>query len=81
MKPVLTVVNDDAELRALLERDLRQRFGGHYDIEAHADAEAALGSLRRHADDGRPVAAVFSVDTAPCGGSAFREPSRRLRRR
>ena len=29
-------------------------------------------SLRRHAEEGRPVAAVFSADTEACGGEAFR---------
>jgi hypothetical protein len=39
------VVSDDADLRLLLERDLTERFGGHYDVEAYPDGEAALASL------------------------------------
>jgi len=56
----------------LLERDLRERFGGHYDIEAHPDAPAALAAAGRQAEAGRALAAVFVADSAACGGAEFR---------
>jgi thioredoxin reductase (NADPH) len=31
-----------------------------------------LRAIEQHADDSRPVAAVFFADTAPCGGAEFR---------
>lgn len=45
MKPVLTVVTDDAELRALLERDLRERFGGHYGSVKRVASAVGAGSI------------------------------------
>jgi thioredoxin reductase (NADPH) len=78
VKPVLSVVHDDEDVRALLQRDLAERFGRHYDVEAHAAAAAALQTLLAHADEGRPVAAVFGADTSACGGAAFRAQVREL---
>jgi thioredoxin reductase (NADPH) len=72
-RPRLCVVHDDEGVRELLVGDLGERFSGQYEIEAYADAATALEALRRHADDGAPVAAVFSADSAPCGGEAFRD--------
>lgn len=72
------IVNDDADVRGLLLHDLTERFGEHYELEAHADAQDAMAALRSHASTGRRVAAVFSADTAPCGCSAFRTAVREL---
>lgn len=77
-KPVLCVLHDDRGVRDLLEHDLERRFGGDYAIESHLDARLAIRSLRRYATEMRVVAAVFSADTAACGGSAFREEVRDL---
>jgi len=71
-KPLLCVVHDEVDVRRLLVRDLGERFGAQYDLEAHGDAESALVSLRRHAEEERPVAVVFTADTAACGGDRFR---------
>jgi len=71
-KPVLCVVQDDGEVRRLLERDLRERFGGQYDIESYADAPSAVRALERHAADERRVAVVFVADTDASGGAEFR---------
>jgi thioredoxin reductase (NADPH) len=71
-KPVLCVVQDDEEVRRLLERDLGARFGGQYDIESYADAPSAVRALERHAADERRVAVVFVADTDACGGAEFR---------
>jgi thioredoxin reductase (NADPH) len=71
-RPLLCVVHDDADVRGSLAGDLGQRFGSDYDVEAYADAESALERLRRHRDDGRRIAAVFSAETDACGGEAFR---------
>ena len=71
-RPLLCVVHDDAGVLDLLARDLGERFGTHYDVDAHPNADAALAVLRAFAADGRPVAAVFAGDTDACGGDAFR---------
>jgi thioredoxin reductase (NADPH) len=71
-RPILSVVHDDNKIRRLIARDLRARFGRHYEIEAHADASAAMRVLHRHAEAGRPVAAVLVADTSACGGGEFR---------
>ena len=74
----MCVVHDHASVRALLTHDLRERFGAHYSLEAHADADAAFGALQRHVSNGRRIAAVFSPDNAACGGDAFRAAVRDL---
>jgi thioredoxin reductase (NADPH) len=71
--PLLIVVVDDDDVRRLLERDLRERFGSHYDVEAHEGADTARLALRRHADDGRQVAAVFSSEGGSRGDAGFRD--------
>ena len=71
-KPLLCVVYDDRAVRELLVSDLRERFGTHYEIEAHADADVALVALQRHAGEARRLAAVFTADSAACGGDTFR---------
>jgi thioredoxin reductase (NADPH) len=76
--PVLCVVHDVRDVRELLVSDLRERFGSHYELEAHADAAAALAALRAHVDARRGVAAVFSADTPRCGGEDFRAAVREL---
>ena len=68
----MSIVHDDDGVRGLLERQLQERFGRHYDIETHPHAESALRAARRHAADARPLAAVLVADTAACGGAAFR---------
>jgi thioredoxin reductase (NADPH) len=70
--PVLIVVHDDPHVRQLLVDDLKERFGAHYAIEGHPDAARALEMLRRHAADGRAVAAVFSADSDACPADPFR---------
>ena len=69
--PVLCVVHDANEIRELLARDLAERFGAQYELASHSDAGGALAALRRHAAEGRAVAAVFSADTDACGGERF----------
>jgi thioredoxin reductase (NADPH) len=71
-KPLLCIVHDDADVRALLVHDLAERFGTQYVIEDHADADDALPALRRHAQLGQRVAAVFTADSSACGGDSFR---------
>jgi thioredoxin reductase (NADPH) len=76
--PILSIVHDHADVRAFLERKLGERFGAHYEIEAHAAAKVALEALRRHATAGRRVAVVLVADTEACGGAAFRADVREL---
>ncbi len=71
-RPLLCVVHDDAEVRGLLVGDLEQRFGRDYELEAYPDAAKALNALRRHRDERRRVAAVFSAESDVCGGEGFR---------
>ncbi len=75
-KPILSIVVDDDDLRRVLERDLGERFGEHYTLEAHADAEGALAALEQHADDGRAVAALFVADSTGEGGAELRTKAR-----
>lgn len=77
-KPTLSVVHDDAETRRLLEHDLLERFGGHYEVEAHPGAVAALEAATRQAQAGRELAAVFVADTSDCGGAEFRVKLREI---
>ncbi len=70
-RPVLCVVHDSDPVRELLVSDLRERLSEQYDVAGYADADAALPALRRHAENGRPVAAIFSSDSGTCGGDAF----------
>jgi thioredoxin reductase (NADPH) len=83
-KPLLVVVHDDEAVRRLLVRDLLERFGQHYDLEEHGSAEPALVAVREQLCAGRQVAAVFSADSAACGGAGFctalRDLDPRLRR-
>jgi thioredoxin reductase (NADPH) len=76
--PILCVIHDDDRVSELLLRDLEERFGAHYELEGHADADAAFRALERHAGNGRRIAAVFSADNSVCGGDAFRAAVRGL---
>lgn len=78
LNPVLCVIHDTPAVRELLVDDLRERFGGQYQVAAYPDAHTALEALRRHASDARRVAAVFSADTEACGGETFRATVREL---
>lgn len=69
--PLLLVVHDDTEVRASLVGALAERFGAHYELEAHCTAEEALGALRGHAAEGRDIAVIFTTDTPRCGGAEF----------
>jgi thioredoxin reductase (NADPH) len=69
--PILCIVHDERSVREVLVNDLTERFGSHYELEAHAGARSALEALRAHADAGRRVAAVFSSDSETCGGEDF----------
>jgi thioredoxin reductase (NADPH) len=77
-RPALLVVHGDASVREPLERDLAERFGGQYTLEAHASAEDALLSLRRHAGGGRDVAAVVTADSSAAGGVRLLTAARQL---
>ena len=68
MSPSLHLLHGDEGVRAHLERDLRRRYGADYDVCAHASDDQVLAALRGDADQGRPVAIVFS-DESPAGGS------------
>jgi thioredoxin reductase (NADPH) len=70
-RPILLVVHDDPDVRGRLGQDLGERFGGHYDIEAHADATSALNAALAHAGDGAAVAAGFIADTAESSAMDF----------
>ena len=72
MQPILSIVHDDADVRAPLEQGLRERFGAQYDVVSYGDSAAALAALGSHAEDGRSVAVVLSADTPECGGAQFR---------
>jgi len=45
-KPVMIAVDDDAQVLAAVERDLRRRYGAHYRVLRAASGAAALEALR-----------------------------------
>ncbi|MGE3835999.1 MAG: FAD-dependent oxidoreductase [Acidimicrobiia bacterium] len=59
-EPVLVVVDADPELREMVERELRDRYGRHYGVESFGSGPEALALLERLADAGRDVALVLA---------------------
>jgi thioredoxin reductase (NADPH) len=60
-KPVLFGVDDDPEVLAALERDLKARYGDEYEITTSSAPHEALQLADQLQREGRPVA-VFVVD-------------------
>jgi thioredoxin reductase (NADPH) len=58
--PVILVVNEDDDRRALLASHLYRRFGADYDVRAEPSSTAGLSVLSRLAEDGRDVCLVIA---------------------
>ena len=60
-KPVLLVVDDDAEARRLLVRDLERAYGERYRVLGAASGREALERLAQLKRDNEPVALVLAA--------------------
>jgi thioredoxin reductase (NADPH) len=78
-KPVLLVVDDDADALANIARQLRDRYGGDYRVVCEGSAEAAMGALGGGKAAGEDVAVVLSDQWMPgMSGTEFLTRARRL---
>lgn len=64
-KPALMAVDDDPEVLAAVERDLRKRFGGRYRVIRAASGPAALETMEALERRGDPIALVLSDQRMP----------------
>jgi len=58
--PVLIAVDQDHGVVAAVERQLVQRYGNEYRVEAYRDPDEALRRLTTLRDEGADVALVFA---------------------
>jgi thioredoxin reductase (NADPH) len=79
IRPVILTVDDDAEVLAAIERDLRQRYRRDYRIVAAGSGPAALEAVAELKKRGAPIA-LFLVDQRMpgMGGTEFLAEARRL---
>lgn len=79
VKPVILAVDDDAEVRAAIERDLRHRYRSDYRILSASSGDEALEAVRELKERGTPVA-LFLVDQRMPGmnGTDFLAAARKL---
>lgn len=61
VRPVILAVDDDAEVLAAIERDLRQRYRADYRVLGASSGEEGLSAIRELKERGVPVA-LFLVD-------------------
>ena len=59
-EPVLVAVEDDAEVRGDIERELRDRYATHYGVVCVRTPEEALSRLQELADAGEDVALILA---------------------
>jgi thioredoxin reductase (NADPH) len=64
-KPVLLVVDDEAEALHKMEHELRERYGSDYRIVGEGSAEASLSKLRELEEAGEVVALVLADQWMP----------------
>ena len=78
-KPVILTVDDDREVLAAIERDLRQRYRDNYRIVASQSSTEALEAARELKRRGTPIA-LFVVDQRMPGmtGTEFLREARTL---
>ena len=77
--PVILVVDDTAETRALLLEAVDRRYGHDYDVTAEASAAEAMHRLEELHEDGRPVAMIVADHRMPGEtGASLLARSRRL---
>lgn len=63
--PVVIAVDDEAESLATVERELRKRYGGDYEVVCEQEADRALETVRSLKDAGRSVAVVLADQWMP----------------
>src|ERR687893_3124553 len=59
-KPVLLVVDDEAEVLRKIEHELHERYGSDYRVVGEGSAEASLSKLRELEEAGEGVALVLA---------------------
>ena len=64
-KPVLLVVDDEAETLRKIEHELRERYGSDYRVVSEGSAEASLRKLREFEEAGEVVALVLADQWMP----------------
>src|SRR4051794_117244 len=64
-KPALLAVDDDGPVLSAVERDLRARYGEHYQVYAASSGAEALELLRRLRLRGDPVALLLADQRMP----------------
>ena len=64
-KPVLLIVDDDAQVLAAVRRDLRSRYREHYTVMSAASGEEALETVRELKTRGDSLAIVISDQRMP----------------
>jgi thioredoxin reductase (NADPH) len=64
-KPLMLVVEDEREPRALIRGELERRYGGDYHVTCEGSALAALAKLERRRAAGEPVALVLADQWMP----------------
>jgi len=73
-KPVILVVEDNAEVLEQLQHDLERRYGKRYRIRTAASGDEALGALRQLQQVGGLVALILADQTMPdANGTEFLE--------
>src|SRR5918997_5121757 len=78
-KPVMLVVEDESEARALIRRELERRYGSDYHVTCEGSALRALGKLERWHAAGAPVALVLADQWMPdLTGEEFLARAKRL---
>ena len=65
MKPLMLVVEDEREPRALIRGELERRYGSDYHVTCEGSALAALAKLERRRAAGEPVALVLADQWMP----------------
>jgi thioredoxin reductase (NADPH) len=78
-KPVMLVVEDESEKRALIRGELERRYGSDYRVTCQGSALAALAKLERWRAAGDPVALVLADQWMPdLTGEEFLARAKRL---
>src|SRR5918992_1816486 len=78
-KPVMLVVEDESEARALIRRELERRYGSDYHVTCEGSALRELGKLERWHAAGAPVALVLADQWMPdLTGEEFLARAKRL---
>jgi thioredoxin reductase (NADPH) len=73
-KPVMFLVEDNAEVLKQIQHDLERRYGKRYRVRTAASGGEAIEALRQLQQDGEPVALILADQTLPdTSGTEFLE--------